>query len=51
MDTVKRLGKPVGFYIIASDVHFIHPVGDWKQEFDAELFLCDIDIWDHLTSC
>lgn len=50
IDTVKHLCKKVAFYIITSDVHFIHAVSDWNHELDAELLVCDIDIWDHLAS-
>lgn len=39
-----------GSYIVTSDVHLIHPVGNWKQELDAELLVCHVDIRDHLTT-
>lgn len=46
-----RTGGVVGAYIVTSDVHLIHPVSNWKQELDAKLLVCDIDIWNYLTSC
>lgn len=37
-------------YIVTSDVHLVHPVGDRKQEFNAELLVCHVDIGDYLTT-
>lgn len=37
-------------YVVTPDVHLIHPVSDWKQEFDAELLVCHVDVRNHLTT-
>lgn len=37
-------------YIVTSDVHLVHPVSDRKQELDAELLVCHVDIGDYLTT-
>lgn len=37
-------------YVVASDVHLIHSVSNWKQELDAKLLVCHVDVGDHFTT-
>lgn len=37
-------------YIIASDVHLVHPICDRKQELDSKLLVGHVDVGHDLTA-
>lgn len=46
----KRLRRVETSYVVTSYVNLIHPISNWKQELDAKLLVCDIDIRNYLTT-